>query len=109
MRNFYIFLILVFIYCGRETQNTNKDESQIKTIPVKVARVEQTTIAETVKITGEIIPLYQLDIYPRANGIITSEEVTLGSKVQKDQVLAKMRQDVPGMEFSLVKIEATNN
>lgn len=112
MRKFYLILIFVTIItirCSRESKNTNKDKAESEAVTVKVTKVEQTIISETVKITGDLVPLYQLDIFPKANGIVVSEAVTIGTKVRKDQLLAEIKQDIPGMEFSLVKIEATND
>jgi len=112
MRKFYymvMMIILVSVHCGKDSQTSENKATVVEAAPVKVVKVEQRSIAETVKVTGEIKPLYQLDIFPKANGVVVSEEVALGEKVHKDQVLAKIRQDIPGMEFSLVKIEATND
>ncbi len=104
-----IFMLFVISHCGGNSQKATDKSANIRAIPVKIAQVEKRQIVETVKLTGEIIPLYQVDIFPRANGIVVSEKVSPGSQVSRDQVLAEIRQDVPGMEFSLSPIRATSD
>jgi len=105
-----ILIILTFIVgCNKKPETTSDTAAEQRMVSVKVATAEERTISDVVNIMGEIIPRYHLDIYPKANGIVVSEAVAIGSKVQKDQVLAQIKQDIPGMDFSLVKVEATNS
>jgi len=104
-----ICIFAVLLHCGNKTESARSGNVTAKTVTVKVAPVRETIIAQQVKITGEIAPLYQVEVYPKANGIVVSESVALGSEVHKDQVLAEVKQDIPGMEFSNVKIKATNS
>jgi membrane fusion protein (multidrug efflux system) len=116
LRSFWmkkVFLIILiffaFLSCGKRNDSAKKNIVEAKAVTVKVASVQAMTIAEQIKITGEIAPLFQIEVFPRVNGIVVSEAVSLGKEVKKDQVLAEVKQDVPGMQFSNVKIEATNS
>lgn len=106
-----VLIILIFfisLSCGKRNESTKVTDVAAEMVIVKVATVQETIIAEQIKITGEIAPTFQVEVFSRANGIVVSEAISLGDEVQKDQVLAEVRQDVPGMEFSTVKIEATS-
>jgi RND family efflux transporter MFP subunit len=72
-------------------------------------QIHTNEIAEQLKIIGDIRPLYQVDIFSKVSGVIRSEKVELGEQVSKDLVLAEVQQDIPGMEFTPVKIEATQD
>lgn len=101
------FSILLFTSCGRQSDETNAGDQRKNTVTVKVTSAELREVSRTIKVTGDIAPLYSIQIYPKVPGIVISEEVKLGSKVRKNQTLAQMEQDVPGMEFSTINIEAT--
>lgn len=107
--SFLVLLSLIFSLsgCGKSPEPVkNAPKSQMQKIAVKVEPVQKAEIAETHKITGEIAPLWKIDVFPKINGIVLREMVGPGSVVQKDQALAEIRQDVPGVEFSPVKILA---
>ncbi|MCI0513497.1 efflux RND transporter periplasmic adaptor subunit [candidate division KSB1 bacterium] len=94
--------------CQRQPQSAAPAASVEKSVPVKVVAVRDTLIVETVKVTGELRPLYQVDIFPKSNGLVVKELVTTGREVQPEQLLAEFIQDIPGMTFAPVKITATN-
>ncbi|NIA31247.1 MAG: efflux RND transporter periplasmic adaptor subunit [Actinobacteria bacterium] len=110
MYKYFIAIISIIFLAGCG----HRQEKQVETkaiaeqrIPVKAAPVVEDEISERIKMTGEIASLRQIDILPTAAGKIIDEKVTLGQKVKKGQALAHLIQDVPGMEFSPVAIEAT--
>lgn len=111
MNKLYLIILisLIFFNCGGKDEPAQTAEIQDEAVTVKVATVQEMTIAEQIKITGEIAPTFQIEVFPRANGIVVAEAVSLGDEVREDQVLAEVRQDVAGMEFANVKIEATSN
>ncbi|MCU0643524.1 MAG: efflux RND transporter periplasmic adaptor subunit [bacterium] len=104
-----ILIFFIFFYCGKRNSSNQKNTPEAEPVTVKTAIVQEMLIAEQIKITGEIAPTFQIEVFPRANGIVVSEAVSLGDAVRKDLMLAEVRQDLPGMEFANVKIEATNN
>ncbi len=103
----FILIFIISLNCGRRDESTKGTRVENEAVTVKIAAVKEMIIAEQIKMTGEIAPIFQVDVFPRANGIVVSESVSLGDEVRKDQVLAEVQQDIPGMEFSNVKIEAT--
>lgn len=105
-----IVILMVALNCGqkKEPKGTTPAAAAPQAITVRVATVQELPIAEQIKIVGELAPTFQVEIFPRANGIVVSESVSLGDVVRKDQVLAEVQQDVPGMEFARVRIEATS-
>ena len=109
MRKLVWSIVVAFLLtgCGKNQQSSTDGNKSIESVAVKVSTVNESLIAETVKITGEIVPDYQIDVFPKANGIVVAEFVSLGKKVMKNQVLAEVKQDIPGMDYANVKIEAT--
>ena len=101
MRKLVWSIVVAFLLtgCGKNQQSSTDGNKSIESVAVKVSTVNESLIAETVKITGEIIPYYQIDVFPKANGIVVAEFVSLGKKVKKNQVLAEVKQDIPGMDY----------
>jgi membrane fusion protein, multidrug efflux system len=103
-------LIIITLSCTKKESSDQPIQSLSRqSIPVKAMQIHTTEIAEQLKITGDIRPLYQVDIFSKVSGVIRSEKVGLGEQVSKDRVLAEVQQDIPGMEFTPVKIEATQD
>ncbi|NOY58468.1 MAG: efflux RND transporter periplasmic adaptor subunit [Calditrichaeota bacterium] len=110
MYKYFIAIISIIFLAGCGHQQEKQVETKAiaeQRIPVKAATVVEEEISERIKMTGEIASLRQIDILPTAAGKIIDEKVTLGQKVKKGQALAHLIQDVPGMEFSPLAIEAT--
>jgi len=109
MRKLMILVViwtLSLSFCGKKNSEpapTTKEE----VVPVHVAKVSEQTIHATVLITGEVAPRYKVTVFPRANGLVVRERAKSGDWVKKDQVLAEVKQDIPGMEYANVKINAT--
>ncbi len=104
-----IFMVLFILNCGKKQESNTTAKPETAVVTVKAKTVQEMLIAEQIKITGELAPTFQVEVFPRANGIVVSESVSLGDVVRKDQVLAEVQQDVPGMEFARVRIEATSS
>lgn len=102
-----LILLLLLIGCGRKEAAKQEAKKPEKVIPVKVTAVQGTRIAEKIGITGEIQASYQVEIFAKINGLVTQEKVKLGQRVRKGEVLAEVEQDIPGMDYAPVKIEAT--
>jgi len=101
-----LFLFSIFINCGRK-QTAGEGEKVVEALPVKVQPAEQRVIGETIKTAGEIVPFYMVDMYSKVNGIVTTKKAASGENVKKGEVLAEVIQDIPGMEFTPVKIVST--
>ena len=112
MRRLYIACLLsIFLIfgCGnrQDSESESSAGSQERVIPARIAAVEKRTIVDRLTARAEIVPLREVDIFPTVAGKIISESVELGHVVKKGRTLARLIQDVPGMEFSPVNIEAT--
>ncbi len=106
---FLMMIMPVFqLSCSQQEKTKAADPAKEReSVPVEVSKVQSTAISERLEITGEIAPLRQVDIYSRISGLIIDESAKMGQAVRKNMVLARVKQDVPGMEFTPVDIEAT--
>jgi multidrug efflux pump subunit AcrA (membrane-fusion protein) len=105
-----ITLLMVALSCGKKQSMDDVGQTLTQqAVPVTVMKIRISEIAEQLKIIGDIQPLYQVDIFSKVSGLIRSETAELAQQVNKNQVLAEVQQDIPGMEFTAVKIEATQD
>lgn len=107
-------IILSLCFFILSCQNQKRTEESVpntirNVVPVTVMRVQASEIAEQIRLLGDIRPYYQVDIFSKVSGIIQKEYIEIGQSVKKGMVLAEVQQDIPGMEFSPVKIEATQD
>lgn len=111
MQKLIIISLFFFIFSCQNQKSTEKSEQNTgrSAIPVTVMRVQAAEITEQIRITGDIRPYYQVDIFSKVSGIIQKEYIEIGQSVRKGMVLAEVQQDIPGMEFTPVKIEATQD
>ncbi|MBN2355153.1 efflux RND transporter periplasmic adaptor subunit [candidate division KSB1 bacterium] len=98
---------LLLIACKGDSEVAEKTSTQEEAVAVMVESVRQERFSDEFKITGEIEPLWEVDVYSKAAGKVTAEYIRLGQRVQEGQALAEVLQDIPGMEFAPVKIEAS--
>lgn len=98
-------LLPLLLACGKPDQQAAKDQTEAR-IPVRVARVAERRVTSILRLTGEVAPLWKLDVYSDAAGKIIEKRAQLGERVGRGQVLARLRQEIPGMEYSPVAIEA---
>ncbi len=111
MQKSIIISLCFFMFACQNQKTTNQSEqhSTRSAVPVTVMRVQIGEIAESIRLTGDVRPFSQVDIFSKASGILQKEYVEIGQSVKKGEVLAEVQQDIPGMEFSPVKIEATQD
>lgn len=105
---FFILLLTLFLLsCGRSDKNAAEaNPGQREAVAVMVDTVRETVLSERIKITAEVAPLWQVDIFPRSSGKVIAKWARLGEQVSKGQRLAEFIQDLPGLDYSPVKIEA---
>ncbi len=111
LKKYILILILAFYIFGCSQQQKTEKNLPIEKekVAVKVTTVIDTTIVETLAVTGELKPSAQIEIYVKTAGLIISKAVKVGQRVKKDEILAEMVQDIPGMQFSPLKIKATSD
>ncbi len=100
-------LALAVSFCGKKSEGPAKSSDTERAVPVHVELVKEQKIISTVLISGEVAARYKVTVFPRANGLVVKEFVKNGDRVKKDQILGEVKQDIPGMEYANVKIEAT--
>ncbi|NOX87538.1 MAG: efflux RND transporter periplasmic adaptor subunit [Calditrichaeota bacterium] len=104
-----IFLSVVLSGCGSQGGEKQIDvpKSEVNIVKVKVANASVKKIADTREAYGEVKPLKTVDIFSKVNGLVVNKLHRTGDAVKKDDVLAIVRQDIPGMEFAEHKVLAT--
>lgn len=109
MRKISILMLLVFFIwgCGeRQAAEETVVEKPVEKIPVRVTQVAAETVAEQLTVRGDIAPLWYVDIFPDGAGKIISKNADVGDRVKANDVVAQMKQDIPGMQFSPSPIES---
>lgn len=97
-RGRWLFLILVFLFGGfaiyRGWALTQKKAVPQRTkrgdIPVQVSPVLSKPLIYSVSMTGDIIPLMQVDLSPRVSGYLERIHVNLGDSVRQGQTIAQI-------------------
>lgn len=105
------FLITVIIYAGiRVSVSANTDEVSSKTVsikadaamaevPVFASEVALGTVSNIIKTSGEIHPIYGVNLNPEASGKITDLYVDVGSAVKKGEKLAQIDNKIQKAQF----------
>jgi multidrug efflux pump subunit AcrA (membrane-fusion protein) len=99
-------LIVMTYSCSGKPQDATVPEKNPLAVSVKIAPVIADTIVQQIEVVGETVAAFKIDVYPKINGAVISKEIQSGSSVRAGQLLATIRQDIPGMEFSIGRVEA---
>jgi multidrug efflux pump subunit AcrA (membrane-fusion protein) len=59
-------------------------------IPVEVTRVSSQPLTYSVKVTGDILPLLQVEIFPKVSGYLERINVHIGDRVKQGQEIAQI-------------------
>lgn len=98
-----IFLGLLPVGCGKK-QSVPAGLSE--PIPVRVTSPTVREIAELLVLNGTAESLRSVEVFADVAGKVIEKPAQLGKRVQKGETLARLVQDVPGMVFSPVSVEA---
>ena len=103
------WIIMLLAGCSKpeEKQSAKIDNQKEEAVIVHTAKVIRQTVMVPLRVYGQSEEFRRVDIFPKINGVVVDQKAELGDVVQKDEVLALIRQDIPGMDFSLSKIKAT--
>ncbi|MDI6807938.1 MAG: efflux RND transporter periplasmic adaptor subunit [Candidatus Eisenbacteria bacterium] len=74
-----------------------------RVIPVEVQLVQRSPYTPVLNYTGEIKSIEEVLIYPRVSGKVAEMKIREGSMVRKNQVVALIDRDIPGLEFELAE------
>lgn len=93
---FFPFILLIFlgliIYRGlaiTEKKSSLERKKRVE-VPVQVATVSKKHLTHSISMTGDILPLMQVDIFPKVSGYIERIYVRLGDFVPKGKVIAQI-------------------
>ena len=92
-----VLLIGPRILAGRNIVMAEKSEEAV--FSVRTHEVRQQTLSSYLDVNGDIVCTRQADVYPDANGILVSVQVSLGSYVSRGQVIAEVDPSLPGLEY----------
>ncbi len=105
-----LIIVLMLISCSDDKKNAqNGTENRQQKPRVQVATIVEREVADLLKLYGEVKPLYKIQVFSKVNGVVEEEKVREGDPVRENQELAKVVQDIPGMNFSPVAVTATNS
>ena len=108
MKNIFIVLIfLALAACANNKKEETTTAAAKDKIPVRTAQVLVRQIDEKISVQGTAAPLWSVDIFPDGAGKIIEKYFNVGDRVNKGDILAKIIQDIPGMDFSPSNIDAT--
>lgn len=103
-----IFILsLLLLSCQKKNDNVNQINTQPKQLPkVVVTTVKKEVVRQTEKAYGQTKPFKSIDVFSKVNGLVINKNFELGQIVKSGEVLAVVRQDIPGMEFADHEITA---
>jgi len=61
-------------------------------VPVQVTPVVSQSLTYSIKVTGDILPLMQVDLFPKVSGYLERIDVHIGDVVKQGQVIAQIDQ-----------------
>ncbi len=104
-----IVFSLIIIVSGLNAAHTQKqdlDIGQVKAL-VKVSIVKRGDIAQRYIYYGMVTSDKEALIYPDMPGKVAAVTVKEGDRVKKDQVVALINRDIPGLQYKPLKVKST--
>lgn len=98
--------VVMWYGCRPEAADQSVQTAGPGRLVVRTTSVQSEEISQDYTLFGEAQAFKDVDIFPRISGIAQSKTVSLGARVEKGQLLATVKQDIPGMEFALYQIES---
>jgi len=106
----HVFLLIIvfgLVACGKKSPAPeNPAQIEKKAIAVRTAPANLKSVAESLTLYGETAPLWSVKVFPNGAGKIIEKNNNIGDRVERGTILAKIIQDIPGMDFSPSAIEA---
>lgn len=75
-------------------------------VPVRVLQTATSTLQNTIRTNGSVIDPSSLDVYPEVTGTLRTLTVSVGQRVEKDQVIATIDPSRPGVVYKEVAVKA---
>lgn len=105
-RMIFVLILSLLFACQKKTETTKTDVQQAKLPRVVVSQVKKENVSESVQVYGQTKPFKAIDVFSKVNGLVLKKFHELGQTVKKGDVLAVVRQDIPGMEFADHEVKA---
>jgi HlyD family secretion protein len=87
-----LLLVGLFLYRGwsftQKRSGTQRDTRM--EVPVQVTPVVSKLLTYSIKVTGDILPLLQVDLFPKVSGYLERIDVHIGDIVKQGQVIAQI-------------------
>ena len=75
---------------GFTQKRTGSQRAARMEVPVQVISVARKPLAYSMRVTGDILPLLQVDLYPKVSGYLDRIDVHIGDPVKQGQVIAQI-------------------
>jgi multidrug efflux pump subunit AcrA (membrane-fusion protein) len=102
----FVGMALLLTACGEKKSETVAEVEE-KSIAVSTVPVNKAEISEIIDLHGELVPFAEVQVFSPVNGIITEKKVTVNDRIKSGDLLMRIRQDMPGMDFEPVELRAT--
>ncbi|MCH9756317.1 MAG: efflux RND transporter periplasmic adaptor subunit [Gammaproteobacteria bacterium] len=100
-----VWLFLVFIMRGYDAYTLKKAALAEDIFPVSIVQPKKNTSIETIELPGNIMAWNQSYIYSRVNGYIKAWYTDYGARVEKDQIMAKVRTPILNARYGQAKAD----
>jgi multidrug efflux pump subunit AcrA (membrane-fusion protein) len=107
---FWLFLIGIVGLVGYRGwvayQRSQIEEVEVKEEipPVQIQVVKTSPLTESLNLTGDVIGVEEIDVFPKVSGKLVEMKVREGSRVKRDEVLAIIDRDVEGVRFERAEV-----
>ena len=107
---FWLFLVAIVGLVGYRGwvayQRSQIEEVEVKEEipPVQIQVVKTSPLTESLNLTGDVIGIEEIDVFPKVSGKLVEMKVREGSRVKRDEVLAIIDRDVEGVRFERAEV-----
>ncbi|MDF1646672.1 MAG: efflux RND transporter periplasmic adaptor subunit [Legionellaceae bacterium] len=102
---FIMWIFLVFILRGYDTHKLKKTALKEDVFPVSVVYPKKNNSIERIELPGNIMAWNQSYIYSRVNGYIKAWYTDYGARVEKDQIMARVRTPMLNARYGQAKAD----
>ncbi len=108
----WIFIIVIVLLLGipgliRMKMSAAKVEEEVKDVPVVVTTAKVKDAVKIMSFSSQVEGIEQAQIFPDIPGRFLKYAVGNGQWVKKDQIIAYLEQDVPGVEREPIAVKST--
>jgi membrane fusion protein (multidrug efflux system) len=104
MRIFWVLITCSAIFCGCDPESPPQKAKEEPPLGVKAVRPHRGEIYRYINLPGEVTPLFQVTLFAKVDGYLTTLTVDKGDSVKTGDLIADI--DVPELRANLVKHKA---